>query len=255
MKLDCHIHSDLSPDSPMKPETILKTAQKRGLDGVVIANHNRSLPQSVLDLFADSPVYLIPAVEYSTDAGHVLALFWTDTPENHGVYRENSVYDHREILRLVRAGQGLAILAHPFGSSDPTPEILASFDGIEAANSRVSYRRKGLANVKSRAAAENAPLYTAGSDAHLAWEIGRSYVTLPLEKPYTREAIVEALKTRPPVTSRPTHPCTLSISQIYKGASTKKIRLLLKSCLTLLARTALVFPRLFGITPYERQDI
>lgn len=255
MKLDCHIHSDLSPDSPLKPDKILKTAQKRGLDGVVIANHNRSLPPEVLALFADSLVYLVPAVEYSTDVGHVLALFWTGTPEDIGIFMKNGVYPHEKIIEMVHDGQGLAVLAHPFGSGDPDAVLLGCFDGVEAANSRVSYHRKGQANVKSRAAAVCARCYTAGSDAHFAREIGRSYVTLPIPRPYTKEAIIEALHHQPPVVSRPTHPCTLSMSQIYKGFRTKHAKLTLKSCATLIARLALVFPRLFGITPYERKDL
>lgn len=255
MKLDCHIHSDLSVDSPLKPAKILKTAQKRGLDAVVIANHNVSLPPQTVALFENSPVYLIPATEYSTDVGHVLALFWTLRPEDFGVQMHGGVYAHEKIIELVRGHGGIAVLAHPFGSRDPDPAVLARFDGLEAANSRVCYRRKGQANVKSRAAAETAALYTAGSDAHFAREVGRSYVTLPLEKPYTQAAIVQALRARPPVVCRPTHPCTLSMSQAYKGFTTGNLRLALKSCATWVARLALVFPRLFGITPYERKDL
>lgn len=255
MKLDCHVHSNLSTDSPLKPERILAMAKKRGLQGVAIANHNESLPPEVLDLFAGSGVYLIPAAEYSTDQGHVLALFWTQRPETFGVERQDGVYPHEGIIDAVRAQGGLAILAHPYGGRlDPADKVLRQFDGVEAANSRVSYRRKGAANVLSRAAAEHAQYYTAGSDAHLAFEIGRSYVDLPIQPPYSKEQIIHALGGKPPVVSRPTHPCVLSISQFYKGVRTRKLRLAVKNCATFVARIPLVIPGLFGIKPYKRKD-
>ena len=40
MKVDFHIHTKYSYDSLMEPDKIIRNAVKRGLDGIVICDHN-----------------------------------------------------------------------------------------------------------------------------------------------------------------------------------------------------------------------
>jgi len=42
LKIDLHIHSQYSTDGLSKPESIVKRAKKKGLDGIAITDHNNT---------------------------------------------------------------------------------------------------------------------------------------------------------------------------------------------------------------------
>ena len=69
--LDLHLHSKASFDGRMGIEEIAALAKARGLDGVAICDH---------DVVYTGPtevdgVLILPGVEFSTEYGHLLALF------------------------------------------------------------------------------------------------------------------------------------------------------------------------------------
>ena len=84
--LDLHLHSKASFDGRMGIEEIAALAKARGLDGVAICDH---------DVVYTGPtevdgVLILPGVEFSTEYGHLLALFlsqeisyttWEETTE------------------------------------------------------------------------------------------------------------------------------------------------------------------------------
>ncbi|MEG0824799.1 MAG: CehA/McbA family metallohydrolase [Oscillospiraceae bacterium] len=254
MKCDMHIHSNLSEDSFSKPEKIVAAAKRAGMDGIVLANHDRVMPKETLESLRDRGVLIIPAAEYSTDVGHVLALFTEEHIGILGVEKAGKVYPYRETIDAIHKLGGVAVLAHPStDGKEVQEEVLRCFDGVEAANSRSGYRAKGRANVLAAAAAEQAGLQTAGSDSHFLFEIGRSYVELPVEPPYTREKLLAALGDRPKIVSRPTNPMVLTASQIYKNGRAGHYLGACKQVVKLLLRLPMLAPRLFGVTPYHRE--
>ena len=254
MRCDFHVHSRHSFDCALELDTIVKRAKKAGLDAVLIANHNTVVPPEELERCQGQGVVLLPGAEYSTDVGHVLAIFGDRPLEDLGLRLKGKVYDHREVIEAVHQMGGAAVLAHPFAHGrTPAPEALARFDGLELCNSRAGYVRKGEANPMAARALLPSQLATAGSDAHLACEIGRSYVELDCPPPYTRERVLAALRGGGTLHSKPTAPWTMAVSQVYKAFRLKQYGIipknLVKFCYGLACR---LFPRLFGVRPYRR---
>ncbi|MEE0777156.1 MAG: CehA/McbA family metallohydrolase [Bacillota bacterium] len=254
MKCDLHVHSNLSNDCCNSIDRIVKRAKKKGIDILAITNHNEIIPPGQLKKYGNH-VVLISGAEYSTDVGHVLAIFCEKHIESYGV-RKNAkgVYDHQEVIRAIHEMDGIAIYAHPFGRViNPSQDILKRFDGIEVYNSRSGYKLKGKANLLAQKAVLNHQYQTAGSDAHLLYEIGKSYVELNLaNKNFTKEEFLEALKTGE-LFSRPTSAVASSISQMYKAVCLKMPKLFLKNILKFIYGIAtILFPFLFQIKPCRK---
>lgn len=74
IKLDLHIHSCYSEDAIGSPKEIIKHAQKKGLQGIAITDHN-SIKGSLNALKIKPKNFIvIPGLEISTTDGHILAL-------------------------------------------------------------------------------------------------------------------------------------------------------------------------------------
>ena len=41
LRVDFHTHTNASPDSLLKPETLVKTAHRKGINRVVVTDHNK----------------------------------------------------------------------------------------------------------------------------------------------------------------------------------------------------------------------
>jgi len=179
-KLDLHVHSQASPDGRMTLEEITAAARAKGLSGVAVCDHD-----AVLDHIPDTPGFLvIPGTEVSTDRGHLLGLFVTKP------IREKDFFVAAD---AIRAQGGIAVLAHPYQKPGADPEDLAGhLDGVETQNSRAA-RKVPTANDLAAAFAHRHGLRPfAGSDAHVAEEIGGS-VTVIDTKELTTEAVRAAL--------------------------------------------------------------
>jgi len=74
IKLDLHVHSLYSEDAIGRPEDILKTIQKRGLQGVAITDHNTVEGALKAKKLAPKNILVIPGIEVSTKQGHLLGL-------------------------------------------------------------------------------------------------------------------------------------------------------------------------------------
>lgn len=179
LKLDLHVHSAASFDGRMTTTEIAAAARARGLDAVAVCDHDvvYTGAQQV------DGVLLIPGVEFSTEYGHLLGLF-VDRPMQYTNWKQTTA--------AVHACGGLTVLAHPFQKPRP-PEallpLLPDLDGIEVWNGRAN-RKNPQANAQAAAFARAHGLFlTAGSDAHLAQEIGNGTLTVSVP-----EATLPALR-------------------------------------------------------------
>lgn len=162
MELDLHIHSTYSFDSLSKIKTIIKTANKKGLEGIAITDHNticggvKAVEQNFTSLL------IIVGNEINTDIGDLMGLFLNE---------EIRSKEALSVLDEIRDQGGLSVLPHPFTGHDldnqKTMEILRKVDAIEGINSRHPITNVELNFLKNL----NKPLI-AGSDAHFASEIG-----------------------------------------------------------------------------------
>ncbi|MBR4545445.1 MAG: CehA/McbA family metallohydrolase [Oscillibacter sp.] len=182
IRLDMHIHSEHSPDGSMPLPEIARRAEAAGLHGVAVCDHDRVLPDA-----AGCPgLLLIPGVEVSTDAGHLLGWFVTEPVAARTL---------PEAVAEIHAQGGIAVLAHPFEhTTSPVRAETASayVDGIEVWNSRAERKNRRANAMAAEFAASHNLRGFAGSDAHTPAEIGNG-VTVVDADALTLDAVKAAL--------------------------------------------------------------
>lgn len=78
LKLDLHLHSNSSYDAIGTPKDLMKSLQKKGLQGMALTDHN-SIHRSInISKEALKDFLIIPSTEISTADGHLLALNVTE---------------------------------------------------------------------------------------------------------------------------------------------------------------------------------
>lgn len=176
--LDLHIHSSRSHDGRMEVRTIIEEAKKKGLSGVAICDHDVPFfAEDCPDIPEDFIV--INGIEFSTELGHVLGLFIRkndDKPESGSFIKA---------VNYIHSNGGIAVLAHPFEKNTNesiTKKTLGQIDGIECWNGRAN-RKYPDANKRAElfASSHSLPSF-AGSDAHVAREIGNGRVYIDCEE-------------------------------------------------------------------------
>lgn len=183
-----HCHTNASRDSLTRPADLVAAARRRGIDRVVVTDHN-SIAGAVAAQRLD-PQRVIVGEEIMTTKGEILAAYVTEevpaglTPQ--------------ETIQRLRAQNAFISVSHPFDQfrkggwkEADLLEILPLVDAIEVFNSRCFDRR---ANEQARAFAEkhNVP-GTVGSDAHAAFELGQSLLRLdPFDGPDEMRRVIGA---------------------------------------------------------------
>jgi predicted metal-dependent phosphoesterase TrpH len=158
---DCHIHSNYSQDSLMRPGRILKRAKEVGLTGVAITDHDTI--QGSLDarkLEKEVGVTVIPGVEILTDSGDIIGLFVNEEIRSRG-------WD--EVIEEIRGQGGVTVLPHPYRSHLDIPGLAKAVDLIEVWNARSTAEQNERA-LQLAEGLKKPGIY--GSDAHTYGEIG-----------------------------------------------------------------------------------
>jgi predicted metal-dependent phosphoesterase TrpH len=106
LKLDLHIHSCYSDDAGGTPEEIIRSLQKRGLQGMALTDHNTIKGSLKAQQVAPKNFLVIPSMEISTADGHLLALHVTEN-----IPRDLPVEETAE--KIISAG-GIPIVPHLF---------------------------------------------------------------------------------------------------------------------------------------------
>jgi predicted metal-dependent phosphoesterase TrpH len=182
-----HLHSRVSHDSLNSYEGLLRTAAARGLDRIVVTDHNRI--DGALRLKEMDPERVIIGEEVKTAEGaDIIGIFLTEpipkrTPA-------------RETCERIRAQGGVVYVPHPFdvrrsGSGPLLEKIADLIDAVEAHNARTWLR--SVNDRGERWATERGFRLGAGSDAHTLRELGRGYVEVPPFEP-TRESFLASLR-------------------------------------------------------------
>lgn len=116
-----HVHTTHSHDGYGSLEEAVRAAKGLGASFVVPTEHNLVEPKAPLRL---EEVLVVPGVEISAEAGHVIALGLPEVPEDRGA----------GVLEAIAAGGGMAVLAHPVNLrrpwSDPSPEGFVGFEAL-----------------------------------------------------------------------------------------------------------------------------
>lgn len=155
----------------MSPAKIVGISQRRGLDGIAVADHHTILGGLKAREANRSSLIVIVGCEIKTEWGDVLCLF---------LEKEINTRKFLGVVEEVRKQNGLLILAHPFWKHTLSDELLSNVDLIESFNSRISPER----NLKGVKLAQETGLpQIAVSDAHLPWEIGRGVTCFDVPTP------------------------------------------------------------------------
>ena len=173
LTLDLHVHSDASFDGRLTPAEIIAAARAAGLDGVAICDHDTFPDLTGVQVPAD--FLLIPGIEYSTDLGHILGLLYDVPPE---LPQNRSAVD---AIDAIHAAGGLAVLAHPFQHSrdeERLTPLIGTLDGVEVFNARAARKNKDANDLAEAFCRKHALAPFAGSDAHVAREIGNGFVRI-----------------------------------------------------------------------------
>ena len=171
--VEFHCHTIFSKDSLTSPQKLVETCRHKEINRVVVTDHNTiagALAAQKLD-----PELVIVGEEIMTTQGEILAAFVTEEIPPFLTPQET-------IMRLKEQGAFISV-SHPFDrlrngawQEDDLLEILPDVDAIEVFNSRCMDPKF---NTQARKFAEKHDIPgTVGSDAHAAFELGRSLLLL-----------------------------------------------------------------------------
>ena len=192
LKMEFHCHTIASKDSLLHPADLVSAARDRGIDRVVVTDHN-SIAGAVAAKALD-PELVIVGEEIMTSQGEILAAYVTgEIPPG---------LSPRETIRRLREQGAFVSVSHPFdrlregGWNKPDLlEILPLVDAIEVFNSRCMLPR--FNTQAGEFAARNGIPGTVGSDAHAALELGRALLLVePFEGPDGLRGVIRRATTR-----------------------------------------------------------
>ena len=173
LKADLHVHSAASWDGRSDLAALAQAAHARGLDAIAVCDHDLCT-----DVSGSFPVLLIPGVEITSTAGHILGLF-LERPIDRALW-ETGAPTPEAAIKAIRACGGLAVPAHPFSPQKLNEAALAALcpDALEVQNARVALKNAARNAQAQTFAAQQKLAITGGSDAHCAAEVGGCYTEL-----------------------------------------------------------------------------
>jgi len=173
LKVEFHCHTNASGDSLTRIADLLNTAHERGLDRLMVTDHNTL--KGALEAKRLDPQLVIVSEEILTLDGELLGYFLTDEIPR-GLPPEDAI-------RLLRQQGAFISVPHPFDrrrhgwALDDLLRIAPLVDAVEVFNSRCQV--SWINNQAAAFAREHNLAGTVGSDAHTLVEVGRSSLTLP----------------------------------------------------------------------------
>jgi predicted metal-dependent phosphoesterase TrpH len=221
IKIDLHIHTIRSHDAVTLPEEVIEAVRRRGLDMVAITDHNHL--DGALALREMAPDMIIVGEEIRTTAGELIAYFLEEwVPPGLPL---------QETIERLRAQNAFISVPHPFDrlrrglmcAVQPS-EVLDNVDALEVFNARCVFSADN--DRALTLASSQGLLMTAGSDAHIAWEIGQAYVEMP---PFADREEFAASLAQGRVVGRLTHPAIHLTSTLSKLLTRRVISKLFSS--------------------------
>ena len=174
IRIEFHCHTIYSKDSLTTPEKLLETCRRKGIQRVVVTDHNTiagALAARSLD-----PEMVVIGEEIMTTQGELLAAFVREEiPPG---------LSPQEAIAELRAQGAFISVSHPFDhwrsghwEEEHLLEILPLVDAIETFNARCML--PSFNHQARNFAGKHGLTGTAGSDAHAAYELGKATMLLP----------------------------------------------------------------------------
>lgn len=187
LRLDMHSHTSASHDCLCPPERVLAAARERGIDRLVVTDHNEI--RGALELHRLDPERVLVGEEVKTAEGaDIIGILLRERIPKGTPARETCE-------RILEQG-GIVYVPHPFdtrraGGGALLDRIADLVDVVEAHNARTWSPAINLRGEEWAVA--HGKLLGAGSDSHSLREMGRGYVEVPPFEP-TRESLLMALR-------------------------------------------------------------
>ena len=192
-KVDLHSHTIFSKDCLTRTEDAIARAREIGLDKLAITEHDNLA--GALRAKELAPDLIIVGEEIMTTQGELIAYFVKEE-----VPRGLSP---RETIGRLREQGAVVAIPHPVDSlrnsamgMESVLEVIGLVDALEVRNARCVRPQDNLAALEL--AQEHGLLVTAGSDAHIPFELGYCYVEMP-EFEDDPESFVDALQLAKPM--------------------------------------------------------
>ena len=184
--VEFHCHTNASKDSLTRPQDLVAAARQKGIHRLIITDHNTIA--GARSAQALDPELVIVGEEIMTTRGEILASFVTEEIP--------AGLSPLETIQRLRDQGAFISVSHPFdrfrsgGWDEPDLlDILPLVDAIEVFNSRCMLPRFNR-EARHFAQRHNVP-GTVGSDAHAAFEVGRSLMRLePFEGPDGMRSVI-----------------------------------------------------------------
>lgn len=175
LRADLHVHTCYSKDSTSPPEKIVRRCLEIGINCLAVTDHNTI--SGALEVKRIAPFTVIIGEEMLTTCGEIIGLFLTEEIPKR--------LSPEETVARIKAQGGLVCIPHPCDRfrphsrlrRDALERIMPDIDLIEVFNARTLALRDS-ARALQLAQSHGLP-GTAGSDAHVVKEIGRSFMELP----------------------------------------------------------------------------
>lgn len=165
MLIDMHTHTSVfSTDSNLLPHEALAQAAERGIDGVILTEHDVLWPADRTERLSEQiGIVVLPGVEVTTELGHVLVYGLIE--------RFPRITDSKRLRSYCDEHSALMFLAHP--ARDPGLRVpraaMDLFDGVEGLNGCDGPLQNQSASSRGR----TRPLPPiGGSDSHALHEVG-----------------------------------------------------------------------------------
>lgn len=173
MQLDLHVHTCHSSDSLMTPDEIIRAVRRKGLGGVAITDHNTIA--GALELREVAPFLVIVGEEIRTTRGEITGLFLKEAiPPD---------LSPEETISAIRGQGGVIVIPHPTDRLRTSAmgrrtleRVIDRVDALEVFNARTFLPQDN--ELARQIALDHGRAMTAGSDAHLPYEIGRGLVEI-----------------------------------------------------------------------------
>jgi predicted metal-dependent phosphoesterase TrpH len=173
LSVEFHSHTIFSKDSLTRPRKLVETCRRKGIDRVVVTDHNTIAGARAAQ--ALDPELVIVGEEIMTTRGEILAAYMTEEIP--------AFLSPQETIKRLKDQGAFISVSHPFDrmreggwKEEDLLEILPQVDAIEVFNSRCvnpNFNRRARAFAEKHGVAG-----TVGSDAHAVFELGRSLLLL-----------------------------------------------------------------------------
>jgi predicted metal-dependent phosphoesterase TrpH len=174
LTVDFHCHSGYSKDSLTSIENLIQACMRRGVDRLVITDHNTI--EGALLAQRQAPQLIIVGEEIMTTRGELLAAFVTEEVPA-GLPPQEAIQRLRSQGAFISVSHPFDVMRHGHWALPDLLEISPRVDAVEVFNARcmqASFNQQALDYTRGHNLAG-----TAGSDAHGAIEVGKACLVLP----------------------------------------------------------------------------